>query len=89
MSPRDDAPRGEGPRRRFGRLLPPKAEVEIDDELAFHMEQRVRDFERRGMTPDEARRAASARLGDAWSTAVSVLGRRPDGMGDEWDVIIE
>ena len=31
----------------------------------------------------------SARLGDAWSTAVAVLGRRPDGMGDEWDVIIE
>lgn len=26
----------------------------------------------------------SARLGDAWSTAVSVLGRRPDGMGPEW-----
>jgi thiamine biosynthesis lipoprotein len=31
----------------------------------------------------------SARLGDAWSTAAAVLGKRPAGMGTEWQLIIE
>ncbi len=31
----------------------------------------------------------SARLGDAWSTALAVLGRRPATLGPEWTSIIE
>src|SRR6476619_2845797 len=37
---------------------------EIDDELRFHLEQRIRDYVANGMTPDAARRAAMERFGD-------------------------
>src|SRR5688572_25966554 len=40
----------------------PKSEV--NDELAFHLEQRVRDYIARGMSPDAARSAALQRFGD-------------------------
>src|SRR5690242_10299757 len=46
------------------RIFPRKAEVEVDDELGFHLEQRVRDYIARGMDPESARAAAIARLGD-------------------------
>jgi predicted permease len=39
-------------------------EAQVDDELAFHMEQRVRDYIARGMSPEAARAAAFERLGD-------------------------
>ena len=39
-------------------------EAQVDDELAFHVEQRVRDYVARGMSPDAARSAALERLGD-------------------------
>lgn len=39
-------------------------EAQVDDELAFHVEQRVRDYVARGMSPEAARRAALERLGD-------------------------
>src|SRR5687768_6104165 len=37
---------------------------DVDDELRFHLEMRQRDYEARGMTPEEARRAARERFGD-------------------------
>ena len=37
---------------------------ELDDELQFHVEQRIRDFIARGMTPEAARAAAAQRIGD-------------------------
>jgi putative ABC transport system permease protein len=37
---------------------------EVDEELAYHLEERVREYVARGMTPEGARSAASARLGD-------------------------
>ena len=39
------------------------AEHEVDDELAFHLEQRVQDYIARGLTPDDARAAALERFG--------------------------
>ena len=45
-------------------IVQPRPEDELDEELAFHLEQRTRDYIDRGMTPDEARRAAAARFGD-------------------------
>src|SRR5437763_12923862 len=39
-------------------------EREIDDELAFHLEMREREYLARGMPPAAAREAARARLGD-------------------------
>ena len=39
-------------------------EREVDAELAFHLEQRTRDYVARGMTPEAARAAALERFGD-------------------------
>jgi putative ABC transport system permease protein len=50
--------------RPWRRVVPPPPEHELDEELAFHLEQRTREYIDRGMTPDEARRAAAARFGD-------------------------
>ena len=36
---------------------------EIHDELAFHFEMRVEEYERRGMSKDEARKRARERVG--------------------------
>lgn len=37
---------------------------EIRDEIDFHLQERQREFERRGLSPDDARRAALARFGN-------------------------
>src|SRR5262249_48214110 len=37
---------------------------EIDEELKFHLEQRIRDYLAAGMSPEAARRAAEERFGD-------------------------
>ena len=57
MPDKSDQPRG-------FRIFPQKAEVEVDDELTFHLEERVRDYVARGMDPESARAAALERLGD-------------------------
>ena len=51
-------------RDRWASLLKPKPEAEVDSELAFHLEQRVRDYVARGMDPAAARAAALERFGD-------------------------
>jgi hypothetical protein len=37
---------------------------EVDEELAFHLEQRTRDYIARAMSPEAARDAAAQRFGD-------------------------
>jgi putative ABC transport system permease protein len=49
--------------RRRGRLFDREPTTEVDDELAFHLEQRVRDYVARGMDEDAARAAALERFG--------------------------
>ena len=39
-------------------------EQELDEELQFHIDQRIRDYIAKGMSPDAARAAAAERLGD-------------------------
>ena len=51
-------------RGRGGRPFEQAPQVEVDQELAFHLEQRVRDYVARGMDPAAARAAALARFGD-------------------------
>jgi putative ABC transport system permease protein len=51
-------------RGRAARLVTPKPQVEVDDELGFHLERRVQENIDRGMTPEDARRAALERFGD-------------------------
>ena len=53
---RDDDSRG-----RNARFIAPKPQAEVDDELSFHLEQRVQEYVARGMSPDAARRAALER----------------------------
>jgi predicted permease len=45
-------------------LWKPSVQEEVDEELAFHLEMRTREYAARGLAPDEARRAALRRFGD-------------------------
>lgn len=60
MTMRDIPPQG----RPAKRLFDAKPEAEVDEELAFHLEQRIRDYVAQGMDPAAARAAALERLGD-------------------------
>ena len=50
--------------RRWSRIFKLDPRKEISDELAFHVEQRERDYIARGLTPEAARSAALERLGN-------------------------
>ncbi|MEX0907693.1 MAG: ABC transporter permease, partial [Gemmatimonadota bacterium] len=47
-----------------GRLFRDEPRSEVQDELDFHLEQRVREYVARGMDEESARRAALERIGD-------------------------
>jgi predicted permease len=49
--------------RRYLRLAKPDVVSDVDDELSFHIDMRVQDNLRRGMSSDEARREALERFG--------------------------
>ena len=40
-----------------------KADAELDEELTYHVEREAAEYERRGMTPDAARREALKQFG--------------------------
>ncbi|HEY4219092.1 MAG TPA: ADOP family duplicated permease [Gemmatimonadaceae bacterium] len=50
--------------RRYLRFWRADIVSDVDDELNFHMEMRIKEFMARGMSEDEARRAAAERIGD-------------------------
>ena len=50
--------------RRYLRFLRPDTDADVDEELAFHVEMLVRDFESHGLAPAAARQAALERFGD-------------------------
>ncbi|HSL71254.1 MAG TPA: ABC transporter permease, partial [Longimicrobiales bacterium] len=58
---------GDSSSRRWSRIFKLDARAEVTEELAFHLEQRVRDNIARGMDPETARAAAEQRLGDLQS----------------------
>jgi putative ABC transport system permease protein len=65
--------------RRYLRFWGPRAEADVDDELAFHIEMRTRDLMERGMTEPDARAAVLRRLGNlaaARSECVAITSRR-------------
>lgn len=65
--------------RRYLRFWGPRAEADVDDELAFHIDMRTRDYLGRGMTELDARRAATRRLGDlagARAECIAITARR-------------
>ena len=80
-------------RGRARRPFEPKPQAEVDDELAFHLEQRIRDYVARGMDPAAARAAALERFGDlsgVRSQCTQMLeadrraASRRDWLGDLW-----
>jgi len=64
--------------RRERRIWRPDVEADIDEELAFHLEMRERDYRERGLSPDHARAAAHRRFGDPTTirTAVRAIDER-------------
>jgi predicted permease len=50
--------------RRYLGFFGANVQADVDDELAFHMEMRIRDYELRGMSRAEAEIAARERFGD-------------------------
>ena len=70
--------------RRYLRFWKRDAVADVDDELAFHREQRLAEYRQSGMSEDEARAAADARFGDAGSVRLELtridqrIGRRHD-----------
>src|SRR5262245_19869243 len=50
--------------RRYLRFLRPDLKADINDELAFHLEMRARDFERMGLTGLTALEAAQSEFGN-------------------------
>ena len=73
---------------RWRRFWSVPVEQEVDSELAFHLEMRVRELIEQGMPPDDARAAALARFGDVHriTTACRDIGRRrnEDMRRTEW-----
>ena len=63
--------------RRWTRIFRPDARAEIEEELAFHVEARVREYMARGLDEDAARAAAAERLG------------RLDGVRDECATLLK
>ena len=67
--------------RRLFRLQLRRAEAihaDMDDELRFHIEERVADFVARGMTPNDARAEAMRRLGVSFDHTRNQLHRSAD-----------
>ena len=62
MSHRSDPPRDDSQRDR--QIVPRKPRTEVDEELRFHLEERIRNGVAAGMTPEAAREAALERFGD-------------------------
>src|SRR6185503_11856837 len=56
----------------------PDPKRDVDDELAFHLEMRTREFIDQGMSPDEARRRAAASFGDVQSIRTDLRQDRAD-----------
>ncbi len=50
--------------RRYARFFGADPKADVDDELAFHLQELERGFLARGMSPADARRAARAQFGD-------------------------
>jgi putative ABC transport system permease protein len=75
------------------RLFYARAQAEVDDELKFHIEERAREYEARGMDPASARAAALERFGDLGAVrgecaqlleAERRAAARRDWLGDLW-----
>src|SRR5688572_13695044 len=46
------------------RIFGPYPDQEVNEELTFHLEERIREYVAQGMTPEEARRTVTEKFGD-------------------------
>ena len=80
--------------RRFMRLPGRRIETDVDDEIAFHLESRVRDLMEQGHNEDGARRVAEAEFGDLRAsrrelTAMDRHRRRREGVRHFFETIAQ
>jgi putative ABC transport system permease protein len=77
--------------RRYLRLTRPNVAADVSDELDFHLEMRVADYVRRGMSPADARAKALSRFGEVSAVRETLVDhdrhkevreRRREFMGD-------
>ena len=78
--------------RRYRRFWGARVEQDLDEELAFHVEMRVRDYQARGLGEPEARAVARSRLGDldvARDACLAIVRRRERRMhrAQLWDAL--
>jgi putative ABC transport system permease protein len=74
---------GEPRWRRYLRFFGPRGVADLDDELRFHVEMRVRDYVAQGMSESDARAATAHRLGDmahARETCATIATKRDSRM---------
>ena len=77
---------------RFRRLFGPEPQGDVDDELSFHVEMRMRELIEHGESPERARELALRRFGDYDSSAPGMRGdRRTTGAAiwHEWNYLTE
>jgi putative ABC transport system permease protein len=68
---------------RYSRFFGPSSVADLDDELSFHIEARVRDYMARGFSEAESRQLTARRLGDmatARQTCESIAEKRDSRM---------
>jgi predicted permease len=61
------------PWKKWLQVGPRNPEADVDDEIAFHLQELCRELEARGLTPAEARAEAARRFGAAAATKAAVL----------------
>ena len=66
--------------RRYARLFGPDPEADVRDELRFHLECKIDELVRHGLSPEQARREAARGFGDM--RALMQIGRR---MGEKME----
>jgi len=64
LRPRDDSPPRVPPWRRYVAFWGARVDADVEDELEFHLEMRIRDYVARGLSETDACAAARSRLGD-------------------------
>jgi predicted permease len=63
-SRRRQSPKAEPLWRRYRAFFRPNVDADVDDELRFHLDMRIADFERRGHSREEAERLTRERFGE-------------------------
>ena len=80
--------------RRYRAFFRPNVDADVDDELRFHMDMRIADYERHGHSREEAERLARAQFGDVkdvrdWLTRHDRQRQRRDVRLEQMDSFVQ